>query len=77
MIIHTSKNNLQKCTSELFSLIRDNVIEELDLINQHCGLSKSPIFNCKVDYSQYLPRGHYQVMRYFKLTLKQVCGMGQ
>ncbi|HUT73763.1 MAG TPA: DUF3160 domain-containing protein [Armatimonadota bacterium] len=32
---------------------------ELGLIGQHGGRVESPIFGCPVDYSQFIPRGHY------------------
>lgn len=32
---------------------------ELKLIHDLEGFQNSPIFNCKIDYSQYIPRGHY------------------
>jgi hypothetical protein len=67
------KDDLEKSAFELFHLIRDNMIQELDLINKHAGFSKSPIFNYEVDYSQYLPRGHYtnneKLQNYFKASI--------
>ncbi|MGA1794424.1 MAG: DUF3160 domain-containing protein [bacterium] len=35
------------------------VNEELALIQAHGGFADSPLFTCKEDYSQYVPRGHY------------------
>jgi len=35
------------------------VHDELSLIKAHEGFSKSPIFGYNEDYSQYVPRGHY------------------
>jgi hypothetical protein len=39
--------------------VAELVEAELDLIRAHEGLSVSPIFGYREDYSQYVPRGHY------------------
>lgn len=39
--------------------VRDVVEEELALIKAHAGITFSPIFGYREDYSQYVPRGHY------------------
>ncbi len=39
--------------------VRDLVQEELALIEAHAGITFSPIFGYREDYSQYVPRGHY------------------
>jgi hypothetical protein len=39
--------------------MRGTVEEELALISQHAGWATSPVFGCREDYAQYLPRGHY------------------
>lgn len=41
--------------SEALELVRG----ELALIAKHQGFSESPIFPYKIDYSQFIPRGHY------------------
>ncbi len=46
---------------------------ELSLIQSHEGFAKSPIFEYKGDYSQYVPRGHYtrseELKQYFKAMM--------
>lgn len=39
--------------------VKEQVDDELKLIEKHTGFSASPTFKYKEDYSQYLPRGHY------------------
>jgi len=45
------------------------VAEELDLVRKHEGWQESSIFPYRVDYSQFVPRGHYtrseELKRYF------------
>jgi hypothetical protein len=49
--------------------LTDRVQEELNLIKAHAGRSVSPCFGQKMDYSQFIPRGHYtrsnELKRYF------------
>jgi hypothetical protein len=49
------------------------VERELDLILDAAGILHSPIFGCKEDYSQYVPRGHYtrneDLERYFRAMM--------
>jgi hypothetical protein len=51
----------------------DVVGKELALIDAHTGFAVSPLFGCKEDYSQYVPRGHYtqsdKLKRYFKAMM--------
>ncbi len=35
------------------------VEQELALIKGHAGLAESPLFGYRIDYSQFIPRGHY------------------
>ncbi len=53
--------------------VRDVVEEELDLIEAHAGITFSPIFGYREDYSQYVPRGHYtrneDFERYFRAMM--------
>ena len=55
------------------SEVADVVEAELDLIEAHEGLKKSPLFWYEEDYSQYVPRGHYTrsetLQRYFKAMM--------
>ncbi len=39
--------------------VADVVQAELTNINAHAGFAQSPLFNYQVDYSQFIPRGHY------------------
>jgi len=49
------------------------VQEELSLIDMHEGFAVSPTVGFKVDYSQFIPRGHYtrsdKLKRYFKALM--------
>jgi len=53
--------------------VRDVVVEELVLIEAHEGITFSPIFGYREDYSQYVPRGHYtrneDFERYFRAMM--------
>jgi len=53
--------------------VRDVVQEELALIEAHEGITLSPIFGYREDYSQYVPRGHYtrneDFERYFRAMM--------
>ena len=53
--------------------VRDVVAEELALIEAHAGMTVSPLFGYREDYSQYLPRGHYtrnaDFERYFRAMM--------
>ncbi len=53
--------------------VSDWVEAELNLIDAHQGMKKSPIFNYFEDYSQYLPRGHYtlseELKRFFRAMM--------
>lgn len=49
--------------------VRKEVAAELELVAKHKGFAPSPLFHYKEDYSQYVPRGHYdrseKLRRYF------------
>ena len=53
--------------------VRELVQEELALIEVHAGITFSPIFGYREDYSQYVPRGHYtrneDFERYFRAMM--------
>ena len=59
--------------TEAPELVKDIVDQELALIEAHQGIASSPLFGYKVDYSQYIPRGHYtrneDFQRYFKAMI--------
>ncbi len=53
--------------------VADIVQGELANINSHAGFEQSPLFNYAVDYSQFIPRGHYttsaDLTNYFKAMM--------
>jgi hypothetical protein len=56
--------------------VADTVAQELELIERHAGRSRSPIApdsGVELDYSQFVPRGHYtrapELERYFKAMM--------
>ncbi len=53
--------------------VKDDVANEIKLIEAHNGWEYSPIFIYKEDYSQYVPRGHYnnseKLKNYFKALM--------
>lgn len=53
--------------------VQSQVAAELKLIEAHAGIAVSPIFGSKLDYSQYVPRGHYtrseDLQHYFKAMM--------
>jgi len=55
---------------EVPDFVKTEVEQELALIEEHAGFAVSPIFRYEVDYSQYVPRGHYtrseKLKNYFK-----------
>ena len=64
------KDDLKQYSFEVPSFVKDDVKNELELIDAHSGFTQSPIFIYKEDYSQYVPRGHYtrseKLKNYFK-----------
>ena len=54
-------------------VIQGVIDEELELIDAHLGFEDSPLFVYREDYSQYVPRGHYNdselLRRYFKTLM--------
>ncbi|MEA1924253.1 MAG: DUF3160 domain-containing protein [Candidatus Altiarchaeota archaeon] len=54
-----TEEDLGKYKFTIPDFVREEVEEELMLIEKHEGFSDSPIFIYKEDYSQYVPRGHY------------------
>ncbi|MBU0732286.1 DUF3160 domain-containing protein [Patescibacteria group bacterium] len=55
--------------------VKEIVDQELELINAHNGITESPLWGngLREDYSQYIPRGHYdkseELKRYFKAMM--------
>ena len=53
--------------------IKKIIKEEMELIKEHKGFKKSPLMGYKEDYSQYVPRGHYnrspEFQQYFKAMI--------
>lgn len=64
---------LLKPEAEVPTEVKDTVDQEIELIEAHQGFEKSPTFNYKEDYSQYVPRGHYtrseKLKKYFKAMM--------
>ncbi|MBN1786142.1 MAG: DUF3160 domain-containing protein, partial [Candidatus Methanofastidiosa archaeon] len=58
---------------EVPGYVSDIVDEEIELIGSADGISFSPLFGYREDYSQYAPRGHYtrndELKRYFKAMM--------
>lgn len=57
--------------------VKNVVEEEIGLINNHEGFKKSPVFGYLEDYSQYVPRGHYNVSEEFKSYFKAMMWYGR
>jgi hypothetical protein len=57
--------------------VKNIVEEEVALIQNHKGFQKSPIFGYLEDYSQYVPRGHYNVSEEFKSYFKAMMWYGR
>jgi len=54
-----SRNDQTKYQFEVPEIVKNEVAEEIKLIEGHKGWDYSPVFVYKEDYSQYVPRGHY------------------
>jgi len=67
----------QKLISPEFSPTSQQAIQELELISAHVGISNSPIFGYKEDYSQYVPRGHYTENERLKAYFKTMMWLGR
>lgn len=65
-----SPEEAETYTFEIPDAVREEVEEEIALIETHGGFSLSPVFTYEEDYSQYIPRGHYtyseKLKNYFK-----------
>jgi len=65
--------DLARYSFEIPDFVEAVVEEELGLIEGHGGVSRSPIFVYKEDYTQYVPRGHYtrseKLRNYFKALM--------
>lgn len=56
---------------------KDMAVKEFDLIEAHSGFSQSGIFPFDLDYSQFIPRGHYTRSDDFKIYFKAMMWYGQ
>jgi len=60
----------KELTEEIPEKAKEMALKEFDLIKKQEGFAKSNIFPFELDYSQYVPRGHYtrsdDLKRYFK-----------
>jgi hypothetical protein len=57
--------------------VADVVQTELADINAHVGLEPSPLFNYAVDYSQFVPRGHYTTSQELEQYFQAMMWYGQ
>jgi hypothetical protein len=68
-----SEPESKKYDFEIPDFVKNEVEEEIELIEKHEGWKFSPIFIYKEDYSQYVPRGHYtkseKLKNYFKTLM--------
>lgn len=56
---------------------KNMALEEYGKIKDHSGFAKSSLFPYELDYSQYLPRGHYTRSEDFKRYFKAMMWYGQ
>lgn len=68
-----NSDELIKYNFSVPDFVKDDVDEELELIEKHEGFLPSPTFIYNEDYSQYVPRGHYtrseKLKNYFKAMM--------
>jgi len=72
---------------EIPEMVEDLVEQELDYIDEHEGIAISPVMNMgadldvlealKEDYSQYIPRGHYEKTEELKAYFKSMMWYGR
>jgi len=60
-----------------FSPTSTQATQELALITAHSGVSYSPIFEYREDYTQYVPRGHYTENERLKAYFKTMMWLGR
>lgn len=56
---------------------RDMAVKEFELIEAHTGFNQSVIFPFDLDYSQFIPRGHYTRNEDFEIYFKTMMWYGQ
>ena len=70
---YDGSESIKEVDFEVPAYAKENIENEIDLIETHEGFSESSIFNYMEDYSQYVPRGHYtrseKLKRYFKAMM--------
>ena len=70
---YDGSEDIKSVSYSIPSYVKDEVENEIELIEKHEGFSTSPLFIYEEDYSQYVPRGHYtqseKLMRYFKAMM--------
>ena len=52
-------------------------LDEFEKIKAHTGFEKSSLFPYELDYSQYIPRGHYTRSKDFERYFKAMMWYGQ
>lgn len=58
-------------------IVKNKVNQELALIEAHQGLGDSPVMGLREDYSQYIPRGHYDKTEELKAYFKSMMWYGR
>ncbi len=71
------KQDLDNLSFKIPEAIKDQVDKEIFLINKHQGFKQSPIFIYLEDYSQYIPRGHYERSEKLKNYFKTMVWFGR
>lgn len=56
---------------------KDMALDEFEKIKAHTGFEKSSLFPYELDYSQYIPRGHYTRSKDFERYFKAMMWYGQ
>jgi len=60
-----------------FTPTTPEAVQELQLISEHNGTAKSPIFGYEEDYTQYVPRGHYTENEKLEVYFKTMMWLGR
>ncbi len=70
-------NKLLNPSANIPSIVANEVNRELNLIKAHQDIEMSPIMNVKEDYTQYIPRGHYDKTEQLKAYFKSMMWYGR
>ncbi len=72
-----SESDLEKYNFVIPDYAKELIEKELPLIDAHKGWEYSPIFIYREDYSQYVPRGHYDTTEKLKNYFKALMWFGR